>query len=161
MFRVCIRLLSSRVIYLAYTQRIAQTRLEWNLRRRGHAGNVLLENKLVFAYLLWPLLCCCVSLIHQGDNLLVFDGRTSRNISTLSTSKKVLLQLEYNHARDELISGGSDGCFVWRLEAVPCELYALGELRDILRVRESPPELVSNIIVDAELSWQTKFRPLS
>ncbi len=58
----------------------------------------------------------------------MFDGRTSRNISTLSTSKKVLLQLEYNHARDELISGGSDGCFVWRLEAVPCELYALGEV---------------------------------
>lgn len=47
-------------------------------------------------------------------------------VSTLSTSKKVLLQLEYNHARDEIISGGSDGCFVWRLEAIPCELYVLG-----------------------------------
>lgn len=67
------------------------------------------------------------SLFRQGDNLLVFDGRTSRKVSTLSTSKKVLLQLEYNHARDEIISGGSDGCFVWRLEAVHCELYALGE----------------------------------
>eukprot|EP00752_Nemacystus_decipiens_P003016 g2797.t1 len=60
----------------------------------------------------------------SGNNLLIFDGRTLRMVSTLPTSKKVLLQLEYNHARDEIISGGSDGCFVWRLEAIPCELYA-------------------------------------
>lgn len=50
-------------------------------------------------------------------------------VSILPTSKKVLLQLEYNHARDEIISGGSDGIFVWRLEAIPCELYALGAWR--------------------------------
>lgn len=62
----------------------------------------------------------------QGDDLLVFEGRSLRMVSTLPTSNKVLLQLEYNHERDEIISGGSDGCFVWRLAAIPCELYALG-----------------------------------
>jgi len=76
----------------------------------------------------------------------VFDGRTSRRISTLSTSKKVILQLEYNRARDELISGGSDGCFVWRLEAVPCELYALGEAIDDLRANKSPPRDCSEVV---------------
>lgn len=64
--------------------------------------------------------------IFQGDNLLVFDVRTLKIVSTLPTSKKVLLQLEYNHARDEIISGGSDGCFFWRLEAIPCKLFAIG-----------------------------------
>ncbi|CAM9092692.1 unnamed protein product [Ectocarpus fasciculatus] len=67
----------------------------------------------------------------SGDSLVVFDGRTMRCLATLSTSKKVLLQLQYNLARDEIISGGSDGCFVWRLTAthaqdvVPYELTLL------------------------------------
>ena len=55
-------------------------------------------------------------------------------VSILPTSKKVLLQLEYNHARDEIISGGSDGIFVWRLEAIPCELYALGAVAFITKI---------------------------
>ncbi|CAM9318987.1 unnamed protein product, partial [Hapterophycus canaliculatus] len=59
------------------------------------------------------------------DTLIVFDGRTMRCLATLSTSKKVLLQLEYNQARDEIISGGSDGCFVWKLAAISCELSSL------------------------------------
>lgn len=63
----------------------------------------------------------------QGDNLVVFDGRTMRCLATLSTSKKVLLQLHYNLARDEIISGGSDGCFVWRLTATPFKPYAQGK----------------------------------
>lgn len=50
-----------------------------------------------------------------------------RSVATLSTSRKVLLQLHYNQARDEIISGGSDGCFVWRLAAISCELSSLGE----------------------------------
>lgn len=62
----------------------------------------------------------------QGDSLVVFDGRTMRCLATLSTSKKVLLQLQYNLARDEIISGGSDGCFVWRLTATPFKPYAQG-----------------------------------
>ncbi|CAN0094924.1 unnamed protein product [Ectocarpus sp. 12 AP-2014] len=60
----------------------------------------------------------------SGDSLVVFDGRTMRYLATLSTSKKVLLQLQYNLARDEIISGGSDGCFVWRLTATPFKPYA-------------------------------------
>ncbi|CAM9370794.1 unnamed protein product [Ectocarpus sp. 6 AP-2014] len=60
----------------------------------------------------------------SGDSLVVFDGRTMRCLATLSTSKKVLLQLQYNLARDEIISGGSDGCFVWRLTATPFKPYA-------------------------------------
>ncbi|CBJ27928.1 conserved unknown protein [Ectocarpus siliculosus] len=60
----------------------------------------------------------------SGDSLVVFDGRTMRCLATLSTSKKVLLQLQYNLARDEIISGGSDGCFVWRLTAAPFKPYA-------------------------------------
>ncbi|CAN0157448.1 unnamed protein product [Scytosiphon promiscuus] len=62
------------------------------------------------------------------DKLLIFDGRTMRCLNTLSTSKKVLLQLQYNRARDEIISGGSDGCFVWKLAAIPCELSSLDAL---------------------------------
>lgn len=68
-----------------------------------------------------------VQFFSQEDKLLVFDGRTMRCLATLPTSKKVLLQLQYNQARDEIISGGSDGCFVWRLAAISCELSSLGK----------------------------------
>lgn len=63
----------------------------------------------------------------QGDNLVVFDRRTLKHLATLSTFKKVLMHLEYNHTRDEIISGGSDGCHVWRLAPAPRELYAPGK----------------------------------
>lgn len=65
----------------------------------------------------------------QGDNLVVFDRRTLKHIATLSTCNKAILHLEYNRARDEIISGGSDGCHVWRLAPAPYDLYAPGIVR--------------------------------
>lgn len=77
-------------------------------------------------------------------------------VSTLPTSRKVLLQLEYNHARDEIISGGSDGCFVWRLEAIPCELYALGEVVWYVQT-DRLPKNINRIVLPRKLDEGEKM----
>lgn len=58
---------------------------------------------------------CARSVISvQRNSLLIFERRTLKHLATLPTSK-TLVHLEYNRTRDEIISGGSEGCYVWRL----------------------------------------------